>query len=364
MDAMDTSGSLKYTRLRGADVRLLKFEKSIDDNDRVHLSPHAYDRDETPPYAAISYTWGLEAATEPIFLNGESFFVRPNLYDCLLSLRRHSRIDAFSIGPDKRDNCYWSYVPGEGQQLSNQRRCHYIWIDVICIDQPNLEERNNEVTFMDQTFGKAEMVAVWLGRWADRQQDGLTKISSMEATHLQWTFQATTLLNHPYWSRMWIVRELLMARHIMLFCGPYHLSWTQLARIAGGAGGSSGVKVAQQKTAAFPFFQEGLGRKSSPDRNLERYLATYAFSICCDRRDRVFSLLGLLPDEERMRIAGVLPEYSLTQEQVVRIALRHIQRTRAEHSIKEAPDQILRRALVVDSTDKWTELCRDTAAFY
>src|SRR6201999_2476979 len=46
-----------------------------------------------------------------------------------------------------------------------------LWVDYLCINQPNVAEKNHQVALMGQIYREASRVIVWLGpsREADRQ---------------------------------------------------------------------------------------------------------------------------------------------------------------------------------------------------
>ncbi|PVH71777.1 hypothetical protein DL98DRAFT_434531 [Cadophora sp. DSE1049] len=92
---------------------------------REHLPP-------VHPYDALSYTWGADAATMSISLDGIIFPVRENLH-CALKRLRYQDTD---------------------------RR---IWVDAICINQVDVIERNSQVNQMRTIYSNADQVAVWLG---------------------------------------------------------------------------------------------------------------------------------------------------------------------------------------------------------
>jgi hypothetical protein len=49
------------------------------------------------------------------------------------------------------------------QQLRDEKRPVMLWIDALCIDQTNLEERSEQVKMMARIYSQASQVVVWLG---------------------------------------------------------------------------------------------------------------------------------------------------------------------------------------------------------
>jgi hypothetical protein len=93
--------------------------------------------DEGPAYRALSYTWGVTKHKKHIYLNGKSFLINRNLYDALKRLR------------------------------SEQYRQTY-WIDMLCIDQKDANERSEQVELMPDIYTKAKNTIFWL---ADTEND-------------------------------------------------------------------------------------------------------------------------------------------------------------------------------------------------
>jgi len=96
---------------------------------RVTLKEHSLE--SCPPYEALSYTWGNEIYHH-IECDGKLLRIRENAWLALQSLRQEAR----------------------------QTR---LWIDAICIDQSNLQERTKQVLLMRRIFEQATQVIVWLG---------------------------------------------------------------------------------------------------------------------------------------------------------------------------------------------------------
>ncbi|KAF8849376.1 hypothetical protein BDZ45DRAFT_559196, partial [Acephala macrosclerotiorum] len=91
------------------------------------------DMDTIPPYAAISYTWGDDMSDRPIYVDGRRLSVKPNLKAALLEFRRQ---------------------PPQPVLL---------WIDGICINQKDTDERDSQVQIMAKIYAKADYLVVWLG---------------------------------------------------------------------------------------------------------------------------------------------------------------------------------------------------------
>ena len=107
-----------YLPIGHSDLRLLA-SVSIQ-SDRLSFSMTCFAQKSAPRYTAISFTWGNETSSEYIFINGQPFPVRLNLWSCLHSLAQ-----------DKTAG--WTHL----------------WVDAICIDQKNNEERTAQVRRMD-----------------------------------------------------------------------------------------------------------------------------------------------------------------------------------------------------------------------
>jgi hypothetical protein len=103
--------------------------------------------------------------------------------------------------------------------FSNTDKHEPFWVDALCIDQHNVSERNRQVNMMARIYSSAFKVAVWLGPATmdnDRACDLISKKGgSCVARHTvtQETLEAlVALLGRPYWKRLWIVQEILLAK--------------------------------------------------------------------------------------------------------------------------------------------------------
>jgi hypothetical protein len=131
-------------------------------------------------YEALSYVWGNPDETLPICVDGGQFPVTLNLHAALSHLRDRSfeRI---------------------------------IWVDAVCIDQTNSEERKKQVQLMAKIYSKAHRVIVWLGKGS------ADTIGALEDIHLAANEERTerskkeinqqailNLLQRPWFQRIWV----------------------------------------------------------------------------------------------------------------------------------------------------------------
>ncbi|CZR70018.1 uncharacterized protein PAC_19919 [Phialocephala subalpina] len=125
-----------------------------------------------------------------------------------------------------------SYAWGE------QRNCRKIkkstinkpklfWIDAICINQSDINERNHQVGLMKRIYATAADVYIWLGREGDNSGLAMDFVAKKGAQNLRakgpgyhplWTKKVGRALgelcDRPYWRRMWIIQEIIHAEQI------------------------------------------------------------------------------------------------------------------------------------------------------
>ena len=88
--------------------------------------------DDDPKYDALSYYWGPPDKQSTVSIDGEEVLIRRSLHILLQTLCRR------------------------GQTLP-------VWLDVICINQADIEERNWQVSIMHEIFRGAACVKAWIG---------------------------------------------------------------------------------------------------------------------------------------------------------------------------------------------------------
>jgi hypothetical protein len=116
-------------------IRLLQvqpayFREDILECNLVNTSLH-----EKPVYTALSYCWGCADLVNRVLLNSKLISITENLYKALKSYR---------LASYSHDNVL-------------------IWVDAICINQQDVEERTAQVSLMGDIYSEASSVRVDLG---------------------------------------------------------------------------------------------------------------------------------------------------------------------------------------------------------
>jgi hypothetical protein len=136
-----------------------------------------------------------------------------------------------------------------------------LWIDAICINQDNLDERASQVSMMREIYRNASRVIVWLGDGTDATQrsietvkaichryNSLNPISGTEISSKDDIDQLHEPMSERYvaahyfvdhWSvfefswfrRTWVVQEIYNARSAIVHCGTDVLTWPTVLRV-------------------------------------------------------------------------------------------------------------------------------------
>ena len=251
-------------------------------------------------YKALSYTWG--DATKDchlVKLDGTEVPIGANLESALRNLR------ARGVTP--------------------------LWVDAICINQSDDVEKSIQVRLMSKIYESAFMVIIWLGearattalainflkKHITLNFSSTTQLSvknELERTRLNpeyaaaWDAIGQDLLKRPWWMRMWVIQEVVLARRTTVFCGPFDLPWDNL-RIASEFALSYDLpifyKTPEEIAKGDQFLQawnlmykaryrEALG--DGTELRLQELLMNNMSCFASDPRDMIFSLLGLATD--------------------------------------------------------------------
>lgn len=233
---------------KGDHIRLIKIGPGeFNDRIEVEIKTVEFDRFDTPPYFALSYTWNdphhdrliIEGKhipmddplrleydfRHPVWFGDQRLLISTNLRDALRRLRHATQPQTF-------------------------------WIDALCINQEDLNERASQVLIMQRIYHKAKMVKMWLSEAGEGYEDGLNLIRRLVEISSELVGNSTSdlyredyleslqlppfpssawkavmdLLDRPVFHRIWIVQEVVSAVATLMYCGPYEpISFDMLA---------------------------------------------------------------------------------------------------------------------------------------
>jgi hypothetical protein len=190
-------------------IRLFRIDQSTR-HGTIHGSLTVTSLDEHPEYQALSYTWGGKTKQATIIMDGKSFSIGKNLHDFQ---QVYLDLNAEAL-PKIFQNC----------STTSQFEMS-LWIDQLCIDQSNVVERNHQVQLMAKIYTGAIGVIAWLGQPPKAEPHELYKMEGTNPDERPLLYLAKS----KYWSRLWIIQELVLGKQVTILYGHEALAWSSLA---------------------------------------------------------------------------------------------------------------------------------------
>ncbi|CAJ2499618.1 Uu.00g024710.m01.CDS01 [Anthostomella pinea] len=275
----------QYKKLRQGEIRLLQILPGhYSDPVQCTLSTVSINEVEQQPYEALSYTWGALAGMQWILV-----------IDNDASGRTHHG------GLKVRWNCYNTL-----KRLRREDSSRTMWIDAICIDQDNLEERSQQVGFMSRIYSLAEQVVVCLRYWdkvelpyETKARESMIGRRPLEPTENRvrggmiddFCRDAQNMMREYEWfHRVWVVQEVVNARKVVFVCGRHQTPWDAFVS-------HFGHYLAGVWSLPVPLSQEDW-------KNLNALDAARILRPCraTEPLDKVFAVPGLLRDDPGITI--------------------------------------------------------------
>ncbi|QIW99543.1 hypothetical protein AMS68_005061 [Peltaster fructicola] len=291
-------------------------------------------------YECLSNCWGDAQPYTKIFLDDHAISITRNAYNALC--RFH----------DDHHN--------------GVLQTHYLWIDALCINQDDLEERAHQVSFMAEIYRRASCVRAWLAmpeqptpEYLAGTKDGFRVLEQIEAHGIngQWSQNVqyrhavrslTEVFRNPYWSRRWIVQEIAFAKALKLYhhgLPAYFLSVQALQALclAAVANRSYSTDCQQHSHPVHP---------ATADYTADFQIVFGVIGMISTVQgmarhdDHVYSLLGFLP-----AAWDVVPDYNKPWEELfVELTLKVIETGDSSFRIEtDHASYIKLRALVIDT---------------
>jgi hypothetical protein len=277
---------------------------------RLVLDATPFTNDNAPNFEALSYAWGSTEHPVDIFVGpseNHTLEVTRNLAEALAYLR-------FKDRP------------------------RVLWIDAICVNQQDLEERSQQVQRMADIFSKAARVLIWLGLETPDTSIAIKCIeqisSNVDVDWDRWSIRPTSTQTHwadmnlglpfdevqilaielffqrSWFGRLWVWQELRMAwQDPVVLCGARELLWESICDYAYCMIMKNNSHISdhfwerisllyQLCNKAYKTWPEGFDTLIRRTQNCQ----------CSDPRDKIFALLSMIGGRD----AGfrLTPDYS------------------------------------------------------
>ncbi|KAI1447756.1 heterokaryon incompatibility protein-domain-containing protein [Annulohypoxylon stygium] len=278
-------------------------------------------------YETVSYVWGDFTDLVDIELDGRKVGVTKNLHVLLHRLRRKSETRS-------------------------------VWIDQLCINQKDNEERSIQVRLMRQIYSTCSRGLIWFGELHENVTledaaivvDFFTYIGALlrtgsEEGHPQAKFASSEALSKrfltalrsisyyecPWWLRIWTVQEAVLPKQSTIVWGPFEISWDIF--ILGARTFTftafSKLKVVsnlnpEEQWSVFNIFRQvkALANANNLKHDPISVMTRWRGRQATDPRDQVYALTGLndpglLPNSEKC-------DYSIEPSEVYEIVTKDL----------------------------------------
>ncbi|KAK4551410.1 hypothetical protein LTR86_011176 [Recurvomyces mirabilis] len=292
------------------EIRLLELLPG-ETTDPVCAEPLHVSLDKPLRYETISYVWGDPTRTEPIFLSDRELLVPKNT---VAALRRMRTLDAPRL----------------------------LWIDAVCINQDDVQERGKQVGIMGLIYGSSTgnlihlpaddamaariiKAVETLDREAHEATDGFRVFSARVRNPLTGDFS----------SRLWVLQEARLAPQNICFLGSLTMSLEVILRAARWVDHTTQLLIAKGAAAAgrrcmvemydMVDTQEGHYRSRGGYASLMQLLIIAQNFENTEPRDGIYAILGLIkkrPAPHEVIPAWFKPDYSRSLGDVLRDATR------------------------------------------
>lgn len=323
------------------EIRVLTLHQGSEDQE-LRCALKTVSLDDQPVFHALSYVWGSGTEKDSINIDGHVVPVTSNLATAVRQFRAH----------------HYDFL---------QLHLLPLWIDAVCINQADVEERSRQVRLMGRIFRQASRVLMWVGEGdehsdhaCDRINDSTfrdacrelsanpTRAPTLDELRVKAIIE-NNLDNRRYWTRTWILQEVVLAtQDPVMLCGSRRIffSWyVQCRRDLPNHDYWSGPRPAFDWAAVehevpdhqdisysrmtFSIFHESVRQLYQESGCIRLGAALFAalYLGATDPRDNVYAVLGLVSQDE---LYMVDIDYNKTPERVFKDTMAALWTSAAE----------------------------------
>jgi len=297
------------------EIRLLKLNWAHLEESAIFCSLEHVSLIDPGPYIALSYCWGDPKITKSVYIGESLVEVTVNLHLALKAVRKF-------------------------RLKSGSNEVTRLWVDAICINQKDGQERSQQVRNMRQIYSRAEEVIAWVGPTGEElvSDEAIARLAMIQGSadwaHSKHAFNPKIeailkstrhdfmafekFFSQPYWERVWIIQEITVASNVTILYGGIKLLWDDVAAF-----------LKMQKEIKSNAENHEFAGFASPDHLLQfrelfftqrtpisllEALRLSRKTQATDPRDKIFALLGLCYDGSTF---VPVPNYKQSLESIV-----------------------------------------------
>jgi hypothetical protein len=308
MDSSILSDSIPYAYepLPGSNfIRLMHVEPALHADDPIRFSFQTAKLAElVAQYEAISYTWGEPKRDHPLYIaDGNSVQVTRNLDKALRGLRHPTTT-------------------------------RVLWADSACINQIDNDEKTMQIPLMAKIFRGASRVLAWLDS-GPKEERGMLLLNRLSRTELflsdekirnrslhlfnLWNREDDSVsirkfLNLAWFTRLWIVQEIVMNTDVILICRDSSITWLRFTTamenlwffdrsVSQNAASTGKYKspalekiISLWKQHNMSYTRHTEGNHPAPLESILDLVGQFCDYGCLDPRDRIFALYNIAMD--------------------------------------------------------------------
>ncbi|KAL8951477.1 MAG: hypothetical protein Q9222_002554 [Ikaeria aurantiellina] len=296
---------------------------SFHEDINVSIKTMKFTKKEAPDYEALSYTWASTDDPSEIIVT-DSTKASGAVFERRLAVTQNLAVAL--------------------RYLRSKVATRDIWIDAVCVDQENLEERGHQVAMVGDIYRTATLVLIWLGPECqdsslamralgslsssievDRQAQSIKPSTTSASNIKDWpTWQLDTahdgqvqysilkFLQRGWFHRLWIWQEVLLAERAEIRCGHKTLDWNDFRKAIMALRDkhlpsymSHDDKI-RYKQALYDMYS--LVNSTAGKNTFFGWVATTKSCHYTDPRDIVYALLNLLHKADPVQ--GLRPNYT------------------------------------------------------
>jgi hypothetical protein len=256
---------------------------------------------DTPQYQALSYTWGTDSNQIDLSIQDRTFKISVNLAAFLFSSRGKAG--------------WW-------------------WIDQICIAQGIAAERSAQVLIMSEIYMQAKNVVIWLDNITEensrnlvtllaiavakekkfRESEGVAgapypipairpRTDAWPVMHFGITDVLKEVFDHPYWSRIWIIQEVMYAKKLQIAFGSSIVTLEDFRTLLDNLPQNLNWEKINVHAPWLIDHATSIGNRSSSTLyRLDEIVEDLSTGGCRDPRDFIYGIQGILQPAHRVQI--------------------------------------------------------------